>query len=186
MFAECWNSQSICKIKNIGVDSCPLFQWWWSSASRCSWERHVPPEFVTSWLDACSTSHWYRAFRSVSVLLANNRNVRKPTFFKGEEAALKVKSKGSNVYTLPRAESGVNCLYTWLMPSSTCGRLFSLRVWLWFKADQWTRWKFLFNRSTSLWVYFVKLMKFCTLLNVQSRKSATGFAFAVSQSCLHN
>lgn len=112
------------------------------------------------------------------------RNVRKNSSFEGEKA-LNVKSEG-NAFPrwLEQNWAQAVCVPARRSPargggSSHCVCGYDFRLISERDGN-------LFNRSTSLWVYFVKLMKFCALPNVQSRKSAIGVAFAVSQSCLHN
>lgn len=112
------------------------------------------------------------------------RNVRKNTSFEGEKG-LNVKSEG-NAFTRSLEQNWAQAVCVPSRRSLARGGGFSHCVCGYDLRLISERDGNLFNRSTSLWVYFVKLMKFCALPNIQSRKSAIGFAFAVSQSCLHN
>lgn len=111
-------------------------------------------------------------------------NVRKNSSFEGEKA-LNVKSEG-NAFPRWLEQNWAQAVCVPARRSPARGGGFSHCVCGYDFRLISERDGNLFNRSTSLWVYFVKLMKFCALPNVQSRKSAIGVAFAVSQSCLHN
>lgn len=136
-----------------------------ASASHHGRERHGHPSVSL----ACRSLAALPAVGTVlAIPSAHNRSVRKPLFLKERKGC---EGETGRRGGFPRAgRRGVSG-----------GRRVAA-----VGAEQGAGWKLLCNRSTSLWVYSVKLMTFCALVNVQSRKSAAGFACAVSQSCLRN